>query len=412
MGSERKRERIGQRHIKALQPGEVVWDSAVTGFGARRQRSEARSYFLLYRTAEGRQRWHTIGRHGAPWVPDTARDEARRLLGDVARGEDPSGAKRAIRKAITVAELCDRYMADAKAGFVLTRFGAGKKASTLAIDEGRIARHIKPVLGTLAVATVTDADIRTLRDAVAAGKTAALVKTGHRGLARVRGGKGTATRVLRLLGGIFTYAVAHGMRTDNPVRGVPQFRDGQRERRLSESEYRMLGKALRQANKGAWPPAVAAARFLALSGWRTSEALNLRWSEVDLATRTAVLSGTKTGRSMRPLSNAACDVLRELPRVGDLIFPSSRGGGPIPKLGKHWSKIINLAGLPADVTPHVLRHSFASTAADAGYSDLTIASLLGHAGRTVTSRYARTADPVLLAAADATANAIRKSMQA
>src|SRR5258707_2849486 len=132
-----ERERIGQRHIKSLRPGEVVWDSAVIGFGARRQRSEAVSYFVFYRTAEGRQRWQTIGRHGSPWVPDTARDEARRLLGEVARGEDPASQKLANRQAVTVGELCDRYMADAKAGLVLTRFGAGKKASTLSIDEGR-----------------------------------------------------------------------------------------------------------------------------------------------------------------------------------------------------------------------------------------------------------------------------------
>ena len=404
--------RIGQRHIKALRPGEVVWDSAVTGFGARRQKGEARTYFLFYRTAEARQRWHTIGRHGAPWTPDTARDEARRLLGDVARGGDPAAAKQAIRKAITTAEWCDRYMADAKAGLVLTRFGSGKKASTLAIDEGRIARHIKPVLGSLAVAAVTEADIRNLRDVVAAGKTACYVKTGCRGLARVRGGKGTATRVLRLLGGIFTYAVAHGLRADNPVRGVPQFRDGQRERRLSKSEYRALGKALGQADKSAWPPAVAATRFLALTGFRSGEVLNLKWFEVDLAARTAILPSTKTGRSMRPLSNAACDVLRKLRRAGDLVFPSSRGGGPMPKLAKHWARIIMPAGLSADISPHTLRHSFASTAADLGYSDLTIAALLGHKTRTVTSRYARTADPVLLAAADATANRIRDLMRA
>ena len=406
------REKIGQRHIKALRPGEVVWDWAVVGFCARRQRSEAVSYFVFYRTAEGRQRWQTIGRHGAPWVPDTARDEARRLLGDVARGEDPAAAKQAIREAITVAELCDRYMADAKAGLVLTRFGSGKKSSTLAIDEGRVARHIKPVLGGLAVASVTAADIRNLRDVVAAGKTACDVKTGRRGLARVRGGKGAATRTLRLLGGIFTHAVAHEMRADNPVRGVPQFRDGQRERRLSELEYRALGKALRQADKNTWPPAVAAARFLALSGWRSGEALNLKWSEVDLVARTAVLPGTKTGRSMRPLSDAACAVLRELPRVSDVVFPSSRGGGPMPKLAKHWTRISKLADLPADISPHVLRHAFASIAADLGYSDLTIAALLGHRARTVTSRYARTADPVLLAAADAIANRIRDLMRA
>jgi integrase len=200
------------------------------------------------------------------------------------------------------------------------------------------------------------------------------------------------------------------MRSDNPVRGVPQFRDGQRERRLSKSEYRGLGKALRRVHNRAWPPAVAATQFLALTGWRSGEALSLTWPNVDLAARTAILPGTKTGRSMRPLSNAACDMLRRLPHVSEVVFPSSRGGGPMPKLGKFWGRIAKLAGLPSDVSPHSLRHSFASVAADLGYSDLTIAALLGHKTRTVTSRYARTADPVLLAAADATANRIREAM--
>ena len=47
-------------------------------------------------------------------------------------------------------------------------------------------------------------------------------------------------------------------------------------------------------------PAVAAARFLALTGWRSGEALGLRWAELDLARRTATLADTKTGRSDPP----------------------------------------------------------------------------------------------------------------
>jgi integrase len=55
----------------------------------------------------------------------------------------------------------------------------------------------------------------------------------------------------------------------------------------------------------------------------------------------------------------------------------------------------------------VLRHSYASLAADLGYSEPTIAALIGHAGRSVTSRYVHAADAVLLAAADAVADRTR-----
>jgi len=73
--------RIGLREVRALKPGEIIWDSAVAGFGARRQQGPGVTFFVKYRTAEGRQRWHKIGRHGAPWTPETAREEAKKVLG-------------------------------------------------------------------------------------------------------------------------------------------------------------------------------------------------------------------------------------------------------------------------------------------------------------------------------------------
>jgi integrase len=71
---------------------------------------------------------------------------------------------------------------------------------------------------------------------------------------------------------------------------------------------------------------------------------------------------------------------------------------------KLWKRIAKLGELPPDVTPHVLRHSFASLAADLGYSEPVIAALVGHQGRSTTSRYLHSADAVLLAAADAVAD--------
>jgi integrase len=359
----------------------------------------------------GRQRWHTIGRHGAPWTPDEARREARRILGEVADGGDPAGAKAEARKAETVADLCDDYLEAAEAGRILTRRKAAKKASTLATDKGRIERHIKPLLGRLKVASVTRGDIERFLDAVTHGETKARIKTGKHGLARVTGGRGTATRTTGLLGAIFAFGVRRGLRTDNPVRGVERHADGQRNRRLSEAEYAALGDALRTMPETAWPLAVAATKFLARTGWRRGETLALNWTEVDLASGTARLTDTKTGASLRPLSRAACDVLRELPRLGLLVFPSSVGSDkPMRGFHKVWLRVAKRAGLGADVTPHVLRHSYASTAADLGLPELTIAALIGHKKGSVTSKYAHHADAVLLQAADAVSDRISELM--
>ena len=85
---------------------------------------------------------------------EEARREAKIKLAEVARGEDPSEARRVARGAHAVAELCDSYMQDAWAGRILHR-GRRKKSSTLQIDEGRIRRHIKPLLGEKPIDEVT-----------------------------------------------------------------------------------------------------------------------------------------------------------------------------------------------------------------------------------------------------------------
>src|ERR1700731_4882361 len=121
------RQRIGLRQIRALQPGRTIWDASLPGFGARRQQSHAVSYVLFYRTKEGRQRWFTIGRHGAPWTPDMARQEALRLLGKVTDGHDPVADKQAGKRAPTVSALCDLYMDEMTLGRTLTRRGTPKK---------------------------------------------------------------------------------------------------------------------------------------------------------------------------------------------------------------------------------------------------------------------------------------------
>jgi integrase len=103
-------------------------------------------------------------------------------------------------------------------------------------------------------------------------------------------------------------------------------------------------------------------------------------------------------------------VIQSQPRNGDVVFASRFGETPIVGYRKMWLRIAKLCDLPADITPHVLRHSFASLAADIGYNEPTIATFLGHKAPSITSRYVHSAGAVELVAADAVANATMKLM--
>lgn len=401
-----ERMKVTNKRVEEMPPQTILRDVEVGGFFARRQNGTDVVYSVAYRTKHDVQRTARIGTHGSEHTADSARKRAREIRALVAAGGDPAGERYEDRKAATVAQLCADYLKEAASGRILTKRKIAKKASTVAVDECNIRNHILPLLGSLKVAAVTRRDIEKFQTSVTEGKTARKA-AGPRGGGQLTGGQGAATRTMGLLGAIFQFAVKRDLRGDNPVRGVERHADGRRNRRVDEAEYAALGEALRTMPDTVWPLAVTAARFLAVTGWRRGEMLELRWSEVDLAARTANLVDTKTGASMRPLSRAACDLLRDLPRQSKLVFPSARGvDEQMSGFHKVWIAIAKRAGLPADVTPHVLRHSFASVAADLGYSELTIASLIGHRLGSVTSRYTHTADAVLLAAADAVARSI------
>ena len=215
--------RIGLRKVRALEPSETVWDATVPGFGARRQKGNAVTYVLKFRTAEGRQRWHTIGRHGAPWTPETARDEAKRCLGAWSRArpcrrqEDQRKAQRFPNCATSTWPMprragCSRGAKRRKRQVRWSPTAAGSSAiSSRCLD----ACRSPPSPARISTASCTMSP---------KAKRPARPRAKPRGLAHVRGGKGTASRTVGLLGAIFTYAVRHRMRLDNPAHGVHALR--------------------------------------------------------------------------------------------------------------------------------------------------------------------------------------------
>jgi integrase len=399
--------RITKRSVDAVLPGTkdtYLWDTDLAGFGLKVTPGGARIYLVQYRRG-GRgapTRRVTIGRHGSPWTPDEARQEARRLLAEVDLGGDPAQAQTLEREDLTVAELCDLYLAEGC---------TTKKPSTLRADKGRIRCHIKPLLGSKRVRALTRADgDRLLRD-VLAGKTAG-GKRSAKGGSVARGGKGAASQSVMLLRAMLSFAVARGLRPDNPITGIKVFPVRRMERFLSVEEMGRLGRVLENHERdGGNVHLVAAIRLLILTGCRKSEILKLRWEHVDAAWSCLRLPDSKTGAKVVPLGEAALDVLDRIPRIAGnpFVIPGEAEGSHLVNIDRTWNTIRKVAKLDG-LRLHDLRHSFASVGAGSGDSLLVIGKLLGHSQASTTQRYAHLAQDPLKRSADRISAAIATAL--
>ena len=247
---------------------------------------------------------------------------------------------------------------------------------------------------------------------IMAGKTRANVKTDKlRGRAIVRGGAGTAARTIGLFGGILTYAVELGIIEQNPVHGVRKPKDQVNARRLSEQEYRTLGDILRKAIEDRqYETTAEIIRVIALTGCRRSEVIGLHCGEVDTEGSCLRLTDSKEGASVRPIGLPVLEYLEgrrdEEQDAEDYVFPGWEDDTPFGAFPRQWTKLFKDTDL-AGITPHVLRHSFASIGNDLGFTEATIAALVGHSRGTVTSRYIHTVDTALIMAADSIAGYIQ-----
>jgi|LSQX01.2.fsa_nt_gb integrase len=298
----------------------TVWDDELPGFGVRVTRAGTISFVLDYITRSSIRHRQTIGRYGAITV-DQARDEAMKILGQVAAGLDPLDIKRKAREGQTIREFAAEYLAHAK-GY---KKPASIRADTYALDAVIVKKQ----------------DSRRL-DAVTREDVARL----HRSLqARPH----QANRILATFSHLYTVAAAWGRVPEgfNPCRHVAKFQETKRKRFLDTDELARLGETL-VALEPDHPYEVRVVRLLLLTGCRLNEILSFAWADVDLEHAVRRLRDAKAGPRDVPLGAAAIDVLQPLARESEWVIPSrSRKGRHLVNLSTFWHRdVITAAELP------------------------------------------------------------------
>jgi integrase len=281
--------KITIRTVEGLKPDSRVYDTVVQGFGVRRQKDGA-YYYLRFRR-NGVQYMRSIGRHGSPWTPDTARSEAQKLLGIAVGGDDPFA----------------KPLATESFGHEAARYLERKRQAMKPRAFEEVERHLTNHAAPLYKLRLAEIDRRIIAQ--------------HLGEIETSRGPVARNRVRSSLSALFSWAVTEGLLEVNPVQGTAKLDEGgSRERTLTPAELRELWSALDDEPNAQFADIV---RLLLLTGQRRDEIGHLRWSEIDQGLIVLPPGRTKNSRQHEvPLSRQARAILERQPkRKGrDFIF--------------------------------------------------------------------------------------------
>lgn len=341
-----------------------VWDESIKGFGARFSRSGAVSYVLQYRMGgrETSTRRYTIGNHGSPWTPATAREEAVRISLMIAQGIDPVEAdnqRRRIAIDLAFENYANQFIASCR------------RAGWRGLVERSIRIYVKPVLGKKPLPNIKRHDIISVLDHMPAQQAA------------------NRRNVYAVLRRLFAWAVSRGDIERSPMEGMEAPPPGKaRDRWLSDPELVRVWQQSFHTNRHFG----AIVRLLILTGQRREEVASLSWEELDREERMWSLPGgrSKNGEPNNvSLGTFAISVLDEVarsdtwPRRGRVFSTSS--GAKFSAFSKGKAKLDELVaedgcGYLAPWRLHDLRRTLATGFQRLGVRFEVTEAVLNHLG--------------------------------
>ena len=130
------------------------------------------------------------------------------------------------------------------------------------------------------------------------------------------------------------------------------------------------------------------------NGMRSNEAFSAKKSDIEFAGGYITIQGKGGKERLVSLNDKMIiilkDYLTEYPD-GELLFPSLRGGGKITDIRRALWGACKRAKITKNITPHMLRHSFATHLLEAGKDLMAIKDLLGHSNISTTQIYTHVA---------------------
>lgn len=368
----------------------TYFDDTLKGFGVRVGKTSA-SYIVMYRNAYGKQKKLTIAKT-TQITPAQAREEAKRILALVVQGKDPASDKIEKRKEITVSDLARMFLADRKPRVKINTYQRYCQS---------VEYQINPALGDRYVKELKRSDVQQFYNEMIEGKFM------HRNYKRQAEHKyvSGANIVRKTLHAMFEFAIVGEIVAVNPCDRLQTLSTPKRTAFIDEKGYVKLGECLAFC---ADKTAADMTRLLALTGCRKGEIASLKWAYVDWDKQIFHFPDTKTGAQDRPFGSAAKRFLSALSerKKSDYVFGMPRKS----MLLGFFAKNVKAAVGQDEFCPHALRHSFATMAAETGYSDNIIAGMLGHSINSITHRYTHLSLKPVIAAADAVSEKIAELM--